>query len=825
MALVVKDRVKETTTTTGTGTITLAGAVAGFQSFSVVGDGNTTHYAIESGVNWEIGVGTYTATGTTLSRDTILESSNSGSAISLSGTSTVFCTYPAEKSVNTDDIGSTIQGYDADTAKYDDTTANFTGTLQNGGSNVVVDTDIGSTVQAYDADTAKYDDVTANFTGTLQQGGSNVLTGNQTITLSGDASGSGTTSITVTVADDSHNHIIGNVDGLQTALDNKQPLDADLTSISGLSSADGNFIVGSATGWVAESGATARTSLGLGTAATSATGDFATAAQGSLADSAVQPSDNISTLTNDSGFITGNQTITLSGDASGSGTTSIVVTVADDSHNHVISNVDGLQTALDAKAPIASPTFTGTATTPDLQITGGALVKDVTGSYGSIEVDGGATGGYEGYSIGGRVVFMHNNSTTSGLYNDVDNHWIMRGVHGGLTALYYNGSSKLETSGTGVTITGTATATTFSGALSGNATTATTLQTARTINGVSFNGSANITVEPYIEDDNTTNATRYMVFTDNSTGGYKRLNEDSSLTYNPSTNTLTAGAFVGDGSGLTGVTAAYSVEYVIIAGGGSGGGRNCGGGGGAGGYLSGTTSLIGGAVYSFTIGAGGSGVSGSDNLQGNNGNDTTALSLTCNGGGGGGHGVPNQDSGNSGGSGGGGGGGDVAPSTSGGSGTSGQGNSGGTGYAAGFQPGAGGGGGKGASGSNGSANTGGNGGAGTASSITGSSVTRAGGGGGGANVTAGTGGSGGGGNGAAGNPSGTPTSGTANTGSGGGGLGGFGTANTSGSGGSGVVILKVLTSDYSGTTTGSPTVTTSGSYTIMQFNSSGSYTA
>jgi hypothetical protein len=177
MALVVKDRVKETTSTTGTGTLTLAGAVAKFQSFSVVGDGNTTYYAIESGngTDWEVGVGTYTASGTTLSRDTILESSNGGTAISLSGTSIVFCTYPAERSVNTADIGTTIQAYDADTAKYDDTTANFTGTLQNGGSNVVVDTDIGSTVQGYDADTAKYDDATANFTGTLQNGGSNVV--------------------------------------------------------------------------------------------------------------------------------------------------------------------------------------------------------------------------------------------------------------------------------------------------------------------------------------------------------------------------------------------------------------------------------------------------------------------------------------------------------------------------------------------------------------------------------------------------------------------------------------------------------------------------
>lgn len=90
---------------------------------------------------------------------------------------------------------------------------------------------------------------------------------------------------------------------------------------------------------------------------------------------------------------------------------------------------------------------------------------------------------------------------------------------------------------------------TTSSSCSGNAATATTLQTARTINGVSFNGSANITVEPYIEDDETTNATRYVVFTDNSTGGYKRLNEDSALNYNPSTNTLVAGTFSGAFSG------------------------------------------------------------------------------------------------------------------------------------------------------------------------------------------------------------------------------------------------------------------------------------
>jgi hypothetical protein len=102
MPLVLKDRVQETTTTTGTGTITLAGAVAGFQSFSVIGDGNTTYYTITSPTDFEVGIGTYTAAGTLLSRDTILESSNSGSAVDFAaGVKTVFVTYPAERAVDT----------------------------------------------------------------------------------------------------------------------------------------------------------------------------------------------------------------------------------------------------------------------------------------------------------------------------------------------------------------------------------------------------------------------------------------------------------------------------------------------------------------------------------------------------------------------------------------------------------------------------------------------------------------------------------------------------------------------------------------------------
>lgn len=102
MPIVVKDRVKTTTTTAGTGAITLGSAAAGFQAFSVIGDGNETYYTIVDVTNstWEVGIGTYTASGTTLSRTTVLESSNSGSLVNFAaGTKDVFVTYPAERSV------------------------------------------------------------------------------------------------------------------------------------------------------------------------------------------------------------------------------------------------------------------------------------------------------------------------------------------------------------------------------------------------------------------------------------------------------------------------------------------------------------------------------------------------------------------------------------------------------------------------------------------------------------------------------------------------------------------------------------------------------
>jgi hypothetical protein len=103
MALALNDRVQQTGTANTTVSFTLSGSVVGFQSFAVIGNGNTTYYsATDASGNWEVGIGTYSTTGPTLTRTTILASSNSGSAVTFVGTVNVFVTYPSEKSVNLD---------------------------------------------------------------------------------------------------------------------------------------------------------------------------------------------------------------------------------------------------------------------------------------------------------------------------------------------------------------------------------------------------------------------------------------------------------------------------------------------------------------------------------------------------------------------------------------------------------------------------------------------------------------------------------------------------------------------------------------------------
>jgi hypothetical protein len=278
----------------------------------------------------------------------------------------------------------------------------------------------------------------------------------------------------------------------------------------------------------------------------------------------------------------------------------------------------------------------------------------------------------------------------------------------------------------------------------------------------------------------------------------------------------------------------YTADFLVIAGGG-GGGYDRGGGGGAGGYRnsystepsggggSSETSLTlnRGTVYTITVGAGGTGGTGSGAIGLNGGDSSISGSditdITSAGGGGGGNGTGPNGSGGDGGSGGAAG----YNANGAGSGTTNQGFDGGDGPNA---PSVVAGGGGGASEVGDSAFPYG-GGDGLSSSITSSAVTRGGGGGGhNANFNAPPGGAGGGGNGGRDGAE-APIDGTANTGGGGGGGAGSGAGISGGDGGSGVVILRIPTANYSGTTTGSPTVTTDGSDTILTYTGDGSYTA
>ena len=261
-----------------------------------------------------------------------------------------------------------------------------------------------------------------------------------------------------------------------------------------------------------------------------------------------------------------------------------------------------------------------------------------------------------------------------------------------------------------------------------------------------------------------------------------------------------------------------NIDYLVIAGGG-GGGNTIGGGGGAGGMISATNiTITKNNIFTATIGAGHpgneTGGSGTNTTLASNGlpNGTTITAIG--GGNGGGHGTNNTGPGADGGSGGGGGANASSGTNQGGSGTSGQGNDGGSANNDNY---GGGGGGKGGAGTN-STGSSANGGTSSSNSITGSAVDYAGGGAGGSRSGLGTASGGGGGAGNGGNyPNNNGGDATANTGSGGGG--------PTGNGGSGVVIIRIPTADYTGTTTGSPTITTDGTDTIIKFTGTGTYSA
>jgi len=177
MALVINNRVRETTSTTGTGAVTLGGAVGGFQTFAAgIGNSNTTYYAISINTEseWEVGLGTLNSDSSTLTRTTVLESSNSDSAVDFSaGSKEVFCTLPSEKAVYLDASDDQVGGF---ASLADDSSPQLGGDLD------VVTYDIVSTS---DRDI----DIIPNGTGDVNLGADTVQVGdndaNATITTQG----------------------------------------------------------------------------------------------------------------------------------------------------------------------------------------------------------------------------------------------------------------------------------------------------------------------------------------------------------------------------------------------------------------------------------------------------------------------------------------------------------------------------------------------------------------------------------------------------------------------------------------------------------------
>ena len=227
MALVINNRVRELTSTTGTGAVTLGGAVGGFQTFAAgIGNSNTTYYAISinSESEWEVGLGTLNGDSSTLTRTTVLESSNSDSAVDFSaGSKEVFCTLPSEKAVYLDASDNQVGGFSSLAA---DTSPQLGGDLDVNGQDIVstsnADIDIipnGTGDVNLGADAVQIGDNDANATLTTQGTGDLILNTNN-----------GTNAGNITLLDGANGNIKLSPNGTGEILVGAGDADGDITS-------------------------------------------------------------------------------------------------------------------------------------------------------------------------------------------------------------------------------------------------------------------------------------------------------------------------------------------------------------------------------------------------------------------------------------------------------------------------------------------------------------------------------------------------------------------------------------------------------------------
>jgi hypothetical protein len=791
MALIVKDRVQETSSTTGTGTLTLSGAVSGFQTFSsAIGNGNTTYYSITDGTNWEVGIGTVAAG--TLSRDTVL-SSSTGTAISFgAGVKTVFVTYPADKAV-------TIDGVQTLTNKTLTSPTLTTPVLGTPASGTLTNCTF-PTLNQNTTGTA------ANVTGVVAA--ANGGTGQSSYAVGDIVYASTTTALSKLADVATGNALISGGVGVAPAY-GKIGLTTHVSGTLPIANGGTNSTATPTNGGVAYGTGTANAYTAVGTAG-----------QILQSNGAAAPSwiaNTIGTVT----AVTGTAPVVSSGGA----TPAISMAAA-------TTSVSGYLTSTDWN------TFNGKQAAGSYVTVGGALGTPSSGTLTNCtfptlnqNTTGNAATATTATSAG-------NADTTDGYHASLVesvNTLATRNASGYLHASYFNGTGTFSTAGgTGMVLfTGTNGADTYgrsytaaaaaaalsgktmniagsSTSCTGNSATATTATNVSggTVAATTISGTS-VTASSFVG----TSATGAVIIP-SGTSAQRPTGSTGMVRYNSTLNVMEYYNGTAWYSVIS-TTPTTSFEYLVVAGG--AGSANLSGGGGAGGFRTSSTTITVGNTYSITIGAGGAG--SSSTVAGTNGSNsvlsgTGITTVTSTGGGGGG--AFASGNGITGGSGGGGAGATGGAGGTGAAGTSGQGNAGGNGGANAYAP-SGGGGGAGAVGGNFSSATGGAGGNGTASSISGSNITYAGGGG-GAGATGGAGGTGGGG---AGGSGGVGTAGTVNTGGG----AGAGWNSAGAAGGSGIVIIRYADTFAAATsTTGSPTITVAGGYRVYIWTGNGSIT-